>query len=97
MMRRGMVAGVLRSAVLLALLSAGPALAARNDGRERGPGGASTARSEGENDPGRGGRERRGRPEAHWVPEFDPATAGAIAVIIAGGGVLVARRRERKR
>ena len=29
------------------------------------------------------------------IPEFDPATVGAIAAIVAGGGVLVARRRKR--
>lgn len=29
-----------------------------------------------------------------WVPEFDPATAGAIATLLVGGGVLIARRRR---
>ncbi len=28
------------------------------------------------------------------VPEFDPATVGAIAALVAGGGVLIARRRK---
>jgi hypothetical protein len=30
-----------------------------------------------------------------WVPEFDPAAAGTVAAILAGGGVLLARRRGR--
>jgi hypothetical protein len=29
-----------------------------------------------------------------WVPEFDPATVGAIAVVLAGGGLILARRRK---
>lgn len=100
-MQRAIVVGVLRSAVVLALVCAGPALAATNEGPEHGSGRASTARDEGRGNgyarglrerPSRGGRDHGAR----WVPEFDPATAGAIAVIIAGGGVLVARRRERK-
>ncbi len=38
--------------------------------------------------------------QAQWrpwrsVPEFDPAAAGALAVLIAGGSILVARRRGR--
>lgn len=93
-MRRAVVVGVLRSAVVLALVCAGPALAARNEGRERGSSGTSAARDEGGENAQR--REGRGRPAAHWVPEFDPATAGAVAVLLAGGGVLVARRGKRK-
>ncbi len=30
-----------------------------------------------------------------WIPEFDPAAAGAIATLLVGGGVMVARRRRR--
>lgn len=30
------------------------------------------------------------------VPEFDPATAGAIAAVIGGGGLLLARRKPNK-
>lgn len=30
-----------------------------------------------------------------WVPEFDPATVGAVAVVLAGGGLVLARRRKR--
>ncbi len=38
----------------------------------------------------------RGR---HWptrfgAPEFDPAAAGAVAALIAGGGLLIANRRK---
>ncbi len=29
-----------------------------------------------------------------WVPEFDPAAAGAVGALIAGGGLLLARRRR---
>jgi hypothetical protein len=36
------------------------------------------------------GRERRG------VPEFDASAVGAIAALVAGGGVLLARRRSKK-
>lgn len=28
------------------------------------------------------------------IPEFDPASAGAIAALVAGGGVYLARRRR---
>ena len=38
------------------------------------------------------GRDREGR---RGVPEFDPATAGAVAVMIAGGGLILLRRRKR--
>jgi hypothetical protein len=30
----------------------------------------------------------------HPVPEFDPAAVGVIAALVAGGGVLLARRRK---
>ncbi len=36
-----------------------------------------------------------GHTRPHSIPEFDPATAGAIAAVLAGGGVLIARRRRR--
>jgi len=35
---------------------------------------------------------RRG--SGHWIPEFDPAAAGAVAALLVGGGVLAARRRR---
>jgi len=31
------------------------------------------------------------------VPEFDPAAAGLIGVLVASGGLLLARRRSQKR
>ena len=31
---------------------------------------------------------------SRWIPEFDVAAVGAIAAIVAGGGVLLARRRR---
>ncbi len=40
------------------------------------------------------GRERAGRHHRRWTPEFDPAVAGTIAALVAGGGVLLARRRR---
>ncbi len=30
-----------------------------------------------------------------WTPEFDPTAAGAVAALLAGGSILVARRRRR--
>lgn len=30
-----------------------------------------------------------------WVPEFDPATVGAIATLLVGGGILIKNRRRR--
>jgi hypothetical protein len=34
----------------------------------------------------------RGR---RWVPWFDPVTAGAIATLLVGGGILIRNRRRR--
>ena len=34
-------------------------------------------------------------PGKHHAPEFDIAAAGAVAALVAGGGVLLARRRNR--
>jgi hypothetical protein len=36
----------------------------------------------------------RGGGKGHGVPEFDIAAAGAIAAVIAGGGIVLARRRK---
>jgi hypothetical protein len=36
-----------------------------------------------------------GHHHRRWVPEFDTAAVGTIAAVVAGGGVLVARRRKR--
>lgn len=33
--------------------------------------------------------------QRHAVPEFDPAALGAITALIAGGGLLIASRRNR--
>jgi hypothetical protein len=37
---------------------------------------------------------RRG-PPVHAVPELDPSVVGAIAAVVAGGALLIARRRKR--
>lgn len=38
----------------------------------------------------------RERHRRRWsVPEFDPAAVGAIAAIVAGGSIVLARRRKR--
>ena len=41
----------------------------------------------------RGGGNRGGG-NGHGVPEFDVAAVGAIAAVIAGGGIMLARRRR---
>lgn len=41
------------------------------------------------------GGDRGGNWGGRSVPEFDPATVGAITAVVAGGGVLIARRRRR--
>ena len=41
-----------------------------------------------------GREERRERPRRS-IPEFDPAAVGAVAAVLAAGGLLVARRRKR--
>jgi hypothetical protein len=57
---------------------------------------SSSALADGENGKGKGHAAfRHERGSAQWVPEFDPAAAGAIAAIMVGGGVLMARRRRR--
>jgi len=56
-----------------------PAIGLADDGPKRNP-------------PGDHRGERGGR---RSVPEFDPATIGAVAALVAGGGILVARRRRR--
>jgi hypothetical protein len=50
---------------------------------------------------GRGGRGGHGggrgggdRPRPRAAPEFDPAAAGAIATLLAGAGVVAARRKR---
>jgi hypothetical protein len=39
---------------------------------------------------------RDGRRARRGVPEFDASAVGAIAALVAGGGVLLARRRTKK-
>jgi len=43
------------------------------------------------------GRHRHRPPTRHPAPEFDPAAAGAVAALLASGGLFIANRRERKR
>ncbi len=45
--------------------------------------------------PGPEGNPGRGHTGTHSIPEFDPTTAGAIGAVLAGGVILVARRRRR--
>ena len=40
--------------------------------------------------PDKGGTDRR----THSVPEFDPSAVGALGALVAGGAVLLARRRR---
>ncbi len=40
-------------------------------------------------------REGRGDDGRRGVPEFDAATAGVVAALVAGGGILIARRKRR--
>lgn len=45
----------------------------------------------------RGGGQERGGGQAQnpkSIPEFDPASAGAIAALLTGGGMLLVRRRR---
>jgi LPXTG-motif cell wall-anchored protein len=43
---------------------------------------------------GSGGSNNRGGGKGHGVPEFDVTAVGAIAALIAGGGIVLARRRK---
>ena len=47
-----------------------------------------------ENSRGESRSESRGRGKARSIPEFDVAAIGAIAAVIAGGGIVLARRRK---
>jgi hypothetical protein len=38
--------------------------------------------------------DHRGGGKGHGVPEFDATAVGAIAAVIAGGGIVLARRRR---
>ncbi len=87
------IVSVIRGAILLALLFAGgSALAERKVDRDDQIGGGPGRSHERADPPGHAyGRQE---PAMHSVPEFGPAAAGAIAVLVAGGGVLLARRRK---
>ncbi len=89
------IVSVMRGAILLALLFAGgSALAERKVDRDDQIGGG-PGRSHERGDPqGHAYAYGRQDPTTHSVPEFGPAAAGAIAVLVAGGGVLLARRRK---
>jgi LPXTG-motif cell wall-anchored protein len=43
---------------------------------------------------GSGNSNNRGGGKGHGVPEFDVTAVGAIAALIAGGGIVLARRRK---
>jgi hypothetical protein len=73
------------SILLVALCVAAPAVASAEGRHKHGGRGGGTSGSGGTD--GTGGR--------RWIPEFDAATAGAVAVVLAGGGVVLARRRKR--
>ncbi len=87
------IVSVRRGAILLALLFAGgSALAERKVDRDDRIGGGAGRNHEPGDPPGHAyGRQDKA---THSVPEFGPAAAGAIAVLVAGGGVLLARRRK---
>lgn len=74
----------MRRLVLIALL--GVALASTAAAKNKHPGNGTTGGSGGNG--GTGGTRS-------WVPEFDPATVGVVAVVLAGGGLVLARRRKR--
>ena len=93
---RRLIASAVRGAVVITLLSAGgSALAERKlerDGDNRVGGGSGSTHKA---DAPKGNAYGRETSTTHSVPEFGPATAGALAVLVAGGGVLLARRRRR--
>jgi len=71
----------IRTSIFSALLVAAFALPPAALAEQNGPAGGSRG-------DGRGGGKR------HSAPEFDATAVGAIAAVIAGGGVLLARRRR---
>lgn len=88
------LSALLKSCLVVLLLTSGAALAERRverDGDDRARGHAYAY-----------GHEKAGAgagagpsSSARSVPEFDPAAAGVIGALVAGGGVLLARRRRR--
>ena len=79
-MRTSLLAALLVSAVAL------PAVALADRENSRG---------DRENSRGESRSESRGRGNARSIPEFDVAAVGAIAAVIAGGGIVLARRRRK--
>ena len=80
---------------LLAVAVALPAVTVADGGNSsRGSRSDHGSRSErgGSNHESRGGHQRGGK--GHSAPEFDPTAVGAIAALIAGGGIVLARRRK---
>ncbi len=80
---------ILFTVASIALTAAAPALAGRgfgNDGYGR--------RDRDRYDHRDRDRDRHKKPRPGAVPEFDPSAVGAVAAMIALGGVLVARRRK---
>lgn len=83
---------LLKSCLVVLLLTSGAALAERRverDGDDRARG---HAYAHGHEKAGAGAGPSS---SARSVPEFDPAAAGVIGALVAGGGVLLARRRRR--
>lgn len=90
------ILSAMRGAVLLALLFAsGSAFAERKVDREDNLGRGAGRTHEPGDPPGHAYAYGRQDSTKHSVPEFAPAAAGALAVLVAGGGVLLARRRKR--
>jgi hypothetical protein len=86
-----MLTAGMAAAVVVAALS-GPARAADDRTGPGGEGARATGYRDGAAPRGRGGEPGNGR---HSVPEFDPAAAGAIAALLAGGALTIASRRSR--
>jgi hypothetical protein len=80
-----MIRRIALSVLLLLVCVAVPASAVAGDRPKHGGGSSGAGGNSG------GGGKNGGR---QWVPEFDPATVGAVAVVLAGGGLILARRRK---
>jgi LPXTG-motif cell wall-anchored protein len=82
-MLRRIVMCSLAASVAAFLLSAAPVAAQHEGGGRQGKGAPKP------------GGERGGGKGRKSLPEFDPAAAGAVGALVAGGAVLLARRRKR--
>lgn len=85
---------IVRMLLCLVALTPGVALSEDHRGDRDRNGGHHDRNDRRDND--RRDNDRREQPRRRGIPEFDPATAGAIAAVIAGGGVMLARRRAKK-